>query len=123
MNFMVLWGVIMCILAHRYEHFKGTCCLFLQGNQASENTVVKFTTVKNRILDNDTFEKTYNSLQNIYCDICGCQSDGDEDLYLLEYDTVSLCFHFPEALHLQQLCNSFPRKLNIRERICSKQTQ
>jgi len=55
---MVLWGVMLCILAHRYEHLRGTCCLFLQGDQTSEpqeNTIVKFTAVKTQISDNDVF--------------------------------------------------------------------
>jgi hypothetical protein len=37
MNFMVLWGVMLCILAHRYVHFRETCCFCLHGNQASHH--------------------------------------------------------------------------------------
>ena len=42
MNFTVLWGVMLCILAHRCEHFRGTCCFFLQGNQASHHRKTQF---------------------------------------------------------------------------------
>jgi len=31
-NFMVLWGVMLCILAHRYKHFIATCCFCLQAS-------------------------------------------------------------------------------------------